>query len=267
MSIFQIGSNQGAQYAYNALLETNKATEKAQTRLATQRRINSASDDTSGYNVGKSLEGRIQVMKSAQANVGAAKDLLSTAETALQNVNDLLNQIKAKAADAGDPTKSADSLASDIEALGAEISNILSRTDFNGTGLLSGTDFSSGFTFQTGVETSHTLTLSYTTSLGTLDLSGITSVTSASDVDVSTLIDSVSSALGSIGNDLQRLDIQDDYLTQSISNANASFNRIFSANMAEEQMNATRGSIAQQIGITMLAQLNTAPQLVLGLFR
>ncbi|MFH1196284.1 MAG: flagellin [bacterium] len=267
MSIFNINSNTGAMNAYNALAKVNKETFKAQLRLATQKRINTVADDTSGYNVGKSLEGKVSQMKAAQGNISAAKDFLSTAEAALQNVGDLLNQIKAKIADATDPTKSESSLASDIEALGSEISNIMSRTEFNGTTLLSGTKFSAGFKFQTGVNTGEDITLAYTTSLGTLDLSGVTSVTSPSTVDVSSLVTSVTNALGSIGNDIQRLDIQDSYTTAALSNANSSISRLFDADMALEQMNATKGSIAQNIGISMLAQLNTAPQAVLSLFR
>ena len=122
---FQIRTNIGALQAYNALSKVNEDTFKAQLRLATQKRINSVADDTSGYNVGKSLEGRVSVMKAAQGNVSSAKDMLATAETSLQNINDLLNQIKAKVVDANDPTKDKSSLANDVVALGNEISNII----------------------------------------------------------------------------------------------------------------------------------------------
>ena len=43
--------------------------------------------------------------------------------------------------------------------------------------------------------------------------------------------------------------------------------RLFDANMALEQLNATRGSILAQAGTAMLAQLNSSPQQVLQLFR
>lgn len=269
MSVFQINSNVGAKAALNALEKTNKSTLTSQLKLATTKKINNVADDTSGYAVGKALEGKVSVMKAAQANVGAAKDMLATAETSLQSINDLLNQIKAKVADSSDPTKDKDALANDIKALGEEISNLMSRTEFNGTTLLSGTAFSGGFTFKTGTESGSTLTLGYTSKLGSLDLSSVTGATSASiaSIDVSSIVTSVSNALGAIGNDTQRLEVEDEYLTSALTNAQSSIDRLFGANMAEEQLSATGDNIKQQSGIAMLGQLNTAPQLVLSLFR
>lgn len=265
---FQIRTNIGALQAYNALSKVNEDTFKAQLRLATQKRINSVADDTSGYNVGKSLEGRVSVMKAAQGNVSSAKDMLATAETSLQNINDLLNQIKAKVVDANDPTKDKSSLANDVVALGNEISNIMNTTEFNGTGLLSGTSFSSGFSFQTGHDSTDKLTLGFTTKLGSLDLSSITGATSSTvaSLSVSTVETSVKNALGSLGNDLQRLDVKDSYLTSAITNASSSISRLFDADMAMEQLNATKGTISGQAATAMFSQLNMAPQNVLSLF-
>lgn len=271
---FQIRTNIGALQAYNALSKVNEDTFKAQLRLATQKRINSVADDTSGYNVGKSLEGRVSVMKAAQGNVSSAKDMLATAETSLQNINDLLNQIKAKVVDANDPTKDKTALANDVKALGEEIQNILDTTEFNGTGLLSGTTFSStnGFTFQTGHDGSDDIKLGFTTQLGTVDLSSITGATSASIVEtafstaVSAAQTKVTNALGSVGNDSQRLDVKDSYLTSAITNASASISRLFDADMAMEQLNATKGAISGQAATAMFSQLNMAPQNVLSLF-
>jgi len=97
---FQINTNIGALKAYNALADLNSKTEKAQLRLATQKRINSVSDDTSGFNVGKSLDQKVQLMQAAKGIVGSAKDMLATAESQLISIKDMLIQIKSKIADA-----------------------------------------------------------------------------------------------------------------------------------------------------------------------
>ncbi len=268
MSSFQINTNLGALNAYKALARINKETGDARLRLATQKRINTVADDTSGYNVGKSLEGRVSVMKAAQGNVAAGKDMLSTPETSLQNINDLLNQIKAKITDANDPTKNKESLVNDVKALGDEISNILAKTDFNGTTLLSGTP-SGGFVFQTGHDSADKMTLGYTSKLSGIDISTITSATSATiaSLDISTIVSKVSDALGSIGTDIQKLDVKDSYLSAAISNATSSISRLFDADMAMEQLNATKGSIAGQAATAVLSQLNMAPQAILSLFQ
>ncbi len=267
---FQINTNVNALFAYNALAQTTENTNKAQLQLATGLRINSVADDTSGYRVGKELQGKIAVMQSAQNNVGSAKDILSTAESALSSINDLLIQIQGKVTDANDPTKNLSSLANDIKALGNEISSIFSNTQFNSTSLLSGSSVpaSANFIFQTGV--SETSTINFGT-LSNLDLSSLTTATSASITGLGTAVSAyqgdVQDALGSIGNWTQRLNVKNDYLTSAITNATSTTSRLFNADMASAQLAATKGQIQEQIGTTQLYNINTAPQSLLALFR
>jgi len=266
MSAFKINTNISALNAYNALAKVNADATKAQLRLASQKRINQVADDTSGYRVGKELQGKVTLMKAAQGNISSAKDLLSTAESALGSINDLLNQIKGKVADANDPTKNMTSLANDVVALGNEISNIFSNTKFNDTSLLSGASYSASFSFQTGAAETTSINFGTMNTLSLTDLTGATSST-IKTISVSTLETAVQNALGSIGNYVQRLDVKDEFLTSAISNATASVSRLFDADIAMEQLNATKSQIGAQVATSMLAQLNSAPQSVLGLFR
>ena len=267
---FQINTNVNALLAYNALAQTTQNTAKAQLQLATGLQINSVADNTSGYRVGKDLQGKIAIMQSAQNNVGSAKDILSTAESALSSINDLLIQIQGKVTDANDPTKNLTSLANDIKSLGNEISSIFSNTQFNNTNLLSGSTVPSNqnFIFQTGVSETSTINFG---NMGTLDLSSLTGATSSSITGmggtVTTLQGEVQDALGSIGNWVQRLNVKSDYLTSAVTNANSTVSRLFDADMASAQLNATKGQIQQQIGTTQLYNINTAPQNLLALFR
>ncbi|MFZ1280100.1 MAG: flagellin [Ignavibacteriaceae bacterium] len=77
----------------------------------------------------------------------------------------------------------------------------------------------------------------------------------------------VKAALGRIGNISQTLESRNEYLTSSIANNTALISKIFDADMAMEQLNATKGSIGGQIGVNMLSQVNTSPQQLLSLFR
>jgi flagellin len=263
---FQINTNLGALQAYQALSKLNANTAQANLRLATQKRINSVADDTSGYRVGKELQGQVSIMKAAQGNIGAAKDMLATAESALSNINDLLIQIQGKVADANDPTKNLDALANDIKALGSEISSIFTNTKFNSTELLSGSSVPASFTFQTGV--GETTDVKFGT-LNAIDLSSISGASSANvaSIDVSSIQSTVRDALGSIGNFTQRLNVKSDYLDAAVTNATASISRLFDANVAMEQLNSTKGQIGGQIATSALYQLNIQPQSVLALFR
>ena len=275
---FRVNTNTDALRAYYQLAKVNNDTTKAQMRLSSGKRIMSVADDTSGFNVGTSLKGKVAVMKGAQSNIASAKNMLSTAEGGLLGVNDLLTKIEGKLSDATNPTNDRKALENDIEALAAEIDSILSNTKFNDTKLLDSAA-ASGFTFQVG-ESTDTLNLDFASAVGSssvstalgsfksIDAGGLASSPVVSDLNtqLGTLKSAVTESLGSIGNLTQRLDIKDETLNTSIANAEASISRLFDADMAMEQLNATRGSILQQAGTAMLAQLNFAPQQVLQLF-
>ena len=64
-----------------------------------------------------------------------------------------------------------------------------------------------------------------------------------------------------------RLTYKEDQVTSAQINLEASYSRIMNANMAEEQVNASKLLILQQTATAMLAQANQAPQFLLSLFR
>ena len=60
---------------------------------------------------------------------------------------------------------------------------------------------------------------------------------------------------------------KEDSLTVQYINTEAAYNRIMNANMAQEQVEASKFAILQQTVVAMLAQTNVAPQFLLTLFR
>lgn len=261
---FQINTNLDALSAYNALAKVNAQTAKAQLRLATMKKINSVADDTSGFKVGKELEADNLKMKAQLNNISSGKNWLSTAESALILVNDKINQIIAKQEDAKDPLKDQTSLQNDVKAIADEISSILTSTKINGTDVLA----SSAVSF--GVGGSGDVTINIGNELG--DYSSALTALQAGDAgslteDVTNFQSGIKKALGYVGNWSQTFDSREEYLTASIANNTASISRLFDADMAMEQLNATKGQIGSQIGTAMLGALNVAPQGLLSLFR
>lgn len=84
---------------------------------------------------------------------------------------------------------------------------------------------------------------------------------------VESAINTVNSQLSKIGALTSRLNFKEDQISTSQINVEASYNRIMNANMAEEQVNASKLMILQQTATAMLAQANAAPQFLLSLFR
>ena len=64
-----------------------------------------------------------------------------------------------------------------------------------------------------------------------------------------------------------RLTFKEDSLTVQYINTEAAYNRIMNANIAQEQVEASKFVILQQTATAMVAQANVTPQFLLTLFR
>ncbi len=84
---------------------------------------------------------------------------------------------------------------------------------------------------------------------------------------VNNSLDVVNASLSDLGSLMARLTFKEEAVAVAQVNVEASYNRIMNADMAEEQVEATKLSILQQTSITMLAQANVAPQNILTLFQ
>jgi flagellin len=85
--------------------------------------------------------------------------------------------------------------------------------------------------------------------------------------DINSKLDTVSQQLSQIGALTGRLTFKEDQISAAQINTEGAYNRIMNANMAEEQVNASKYLILQQTATAMLSQANTAPQFLLSLFK
>jgi flagellin len=85
--------------------------------------------------------------------------------------------------------------------------------------------------------------------------------------DLDNAMGTVSEELSKVGALMGRLSFKAEQVTTAQVNVEASYNRIMNADMATEQLEATKFSILQQTATTMLAQANTGSQNILSLFR
>ena len=268
----RINTNIGANQAYSALNSISRELGVHQLRLATGKRINSAADDASGYVISKKMEGRMRSMSASLDNVGDAQSVYGVAEGAYQTVADILTTIKEKqtrAANGAMGGEEKDAIASEINSLMNEIEDISNQTKFNGTTLLSGASAYSK-SFQVGEGSSDTLTVAFSlVSSGGLLGVAAGSVTSAniSSLTVDTGLQTINTEIGKIGANVNRLQTKEANLTTAITNTEAAKSRILYADVAKEQIMASKLNILQQTSTAQLAQANSSPQAFLSLFR
>lgn len=84
---------------------------------------------------------------------------------------------------------------------------------------------------------------------------------------IQTALDTVASGLQKVGSMVARLGIKEENITTAKINVESAANRIMNADMAFEQLEATKFQIIQQTATAMLSQANNAPQNILSLFR
>lgn len=169
----RINSNIGALNALNSLNSVNKQLGTHQLRLATGRRINSASDDPAGLTIATTFRQRNENLKVAMDNIGDGKNLLSVAEAGLNKVQDILIEMRNKAEQAASDTLGASersAIAQQLTEYTEEINDIVNQTTWNGKKLLNGLgDFTNNqITLQTGAEAGETTALT-SSELGAVD--------------------------------------------------------------------------------------------------
>jgi len=84
---------------------------------------------------------------------------------------------------------------------------------------------------------------------------------------VNTALDRVTSVVSDLGALISRLSYKEVQSATAQAAVEGAYSRIMNANMAEEQVNASKYTILQQTATAMLAQANAAPQNLLTLFR
>jgi len=298
VDVTRIAGNIGALYALNSLKDVNNQLAVHQQRLASGKQLLSAADDPAGMSIATSFNIRSQAMQTTLSAIGDAQNLLSNTETGLSKIEDILVKMENKALQSKGDTIGTDernAIFSQLKSFRDEINDIVSQTTWNGRNLISGAAGSGStgnLNFLTdpngavaGVSTFSFIAGSYisagqgfyasttsldSTGLGLLDQNLFVTTTtagSAAAIAINSALNAVKEGIAQVGAFEARLSFKSDTLTVQQANVQAAYNRIANADMAAEQVEASKLTILQQTSTAMLAQANTAPQFLLQLFR
>jgi len=270
--LMRIFSNVQAMQSMNSLNKINKRIGEHQLRLATGKKINSASEDPAGYQLAKSLETRRRGLDAALQNVTNAKNVMNVAEGGYQNIMTILQTIKEKATQAADYSLNVTQRASiddQVNALIQEIDDIVRETTFNGDSLIDG-GYSGAFHTGEGAADELTITLenadSSSLSINAVDMTTANGASQAITT-ISTAIDTMASRIQDVGEYKVRLSSKENTLSVAVTNTDATRSVIEDADFAREQMEVLKLQILQQTAVSSLAQANQSPQVVLSLFQ
>jgi len=259
---------------------------KSLERLATGYRINRAADDAAGLYIADQLKTYALSLEQATRNSQDGISIAQIAQASLQNVYNILNDIKTKAIEAANDSQDDETrkiIQQDINKLVDVISKIFSDTEFNGKKIFKST--ANTFTIHYGGRNAQELAMeiwtatanaaSDTSAPSTITI-GNTAVTinvtsqtyaemSIQNIDnIIKQVDQLNAKIGSYQIELEKIITNNESQRINIQEAES---RIRNVDFAKEMSEFTRNQILMQSGTAMLAQANQLPQLVLQLLR
>lgn len=285
-----INTNNSSATASRILSENRRDLEQSMERLASGKRINSASDDAAGMAVAAKMGADILSLTQAIRNTNDAISLVNTYDGAAAEIENILIRMRELAVQSKTGTyEDADRTNAnyEYEALKAEVQRINSVTAFN-RGVIASTGGANSHSMFVGSDVAKTGN-SITFSAHTLDLNASgatgsdipTSITSSSALKSIATADTASTAIAAIDTAIGKLNANRaqagalinrlEHTVANLMNVNQRLQEavsgIVDADYAAESANLARGMVLQQAGTAMLAQANQAPQYVLLLLR
>lgn len=271
-----INTNVSSLRAQNSGRLANMALSTAMERLSSGKRINGAKDDAAGLAIASSMTSSIKGMNVAIRNANDGISLAQTAEGALGEVSNMLQRVRELGVQAASGTyQNSDraNIQTEVAAIQAQMSDVVTTTKFNGNTLFSATSTAVSFAIQTGVNAGDTTAVA----VGGLDkvaaayVSTIKVDTAANAALTITATDAalaqVNNVRASLGASQTRLDANVNVLTANVNNLSDARSRIEDADFSAESTNLAKAQIISQASTAMLAQANQSQQGVLSLLR
>lgn len=272
-----VQTNQAALLALQNLNRTNESLTEVQNRISTGLAIANAKDNASVWAIAQGQRADIGALQAVKASLNRASSISDVALSAGESISDLLNQIKAKVVAATDTSLDASSRAAmdnDFKALLRQISNVVRNAEFDGANILNGS-LATDVRFLANADANAYLTLS----VKDMTLSGaIISITTTAAINTVTLANSVltavensiaavNSALGDLGSQARQIEAHNTFVSKLSDVLETGLGNLVDADMAREGARLQALQVQQQLGVQALGIANSAPQVILSLFR
>ena len=291
-----VNTNISASLAQASLAKNERALSKAMEQLSTGKKINTAADDAAGLAISSRMTSQIVGLEQSVQNAHDAISMIQTAESALDEMTNMLLRMRELALQASNGTGSVadrNYLQDEFGRLKAEIDRIANNTEWNGRAVLNGNAGGTGVTdvsYQVGGNAGQTISVSFGNMVGgglatgasglavasggvalsAIAISGATTAVAqtnaaAAMTGIDNAIENVSNQRASFGAAVNQLTHAIDNLTQVSINAASTRSRIMDTDYAHATSELAKAQIIQQAGTAMLAQANQLPASVLDL--
>lgn len=272
-----VNTNKSAMIALQNLTKTNDELEITQARINTGLRVVGAKDNAAVYAIAQGMRGDIGALDAVGQSLSRAVGIIDVALAAGEAVSDILVEMKAKAVAAIDPsldTASRNALNEDFVALRDQIATIVTNATFDGANLLDGS-LTPGISVLADADAVNSLTIpteNLTLSSSIITLATTSTVSTATSASISlalvtSSLDNVNAALGRLGSAAKKIETHQHFVTKLQDTLRSGVGNLVDADLATESAKLQALQVKQQLGVQALSIANTAPQILLSLFR
>ena len=278
-----VNTNMGAMVALQSLQATQSQLSVAQKQIATGYRVADSTDDGAAYAIAQNIRSTVGALTSANQQLGAVQGLLSTTQSGLNNVSNMMGSMRDVLVNLSSTSVTGTERANYIQQYDSMLANVktdIQDASYNGKTLIGNLTGSSGsFGRVAVVRNENGASYGIGTFGGSAMFSAInfTGTQLAGASTVAALItatgtfitqqNSVGTELNAIGSSINYVNNQSTYNSNKIDALNSGLGSLIDADLAKESAQLTALQIRQQLGTQALSMANQAPQTLLSLFK
>ena len=276
MVAVSLNTNTGAMVALQNLNATQVTLQSVQKQINTGLKVADAMDNGGAFAIAQNMRsqvGGLSAVTDSLNNVTNVVDVANSAGTAISNILVEMKQKAVAASDTSIDTTSRKALSEDFTALRDQITTIVKNASFNGVNIIDGS------TNQIAALASADAKNHITVSAASLQLGGaVVTITAALSIStqalasaaaaaVDTSLHNVNNALAKLGTSSKKLSIHSTFVSQLSDALNTGIGNLVDADLAKTSAQLQALQVKQQLGVQALSIANSAPQMLLGLFR
>jgi len=270
-----VHTNSSALIALQNLNRTNDRLGDVQNRVSTGLKVQGAKDNAAIWAVAEGQRADMKALESVTNSLNRAASVADVSLAAGEQIVELIGQLRQHATAAADPSISAASRTAynnDFQALLASITSFASNAAFDGSNILNNS-LGADLSFLANSDATETITLTrQNLTLAGLGLGGPPDLTTAANAAsalalVETALGTATSRMAALGAESKRIDQHLVFISKLADTLETGVGQLVDADLAKESARLQALQVQQQLGAQALSIANSAPQIVLSLFR
>jgi flagellin len=269
-------TNTSSMVALQTLKGINSNLTSTQNEISTGMSIASAKDNSAVWAISKIMESDVAGFTAVSESLSLGESTVAVASAGAEQITNIFNEMKEKVVAATGENVDHSKITADVDELKAQITSIISASQFNGANLLntaggditvlSSLDRDSGGTVTAANITVASVDFEAGLDLTTIDVSSSTAA-DTSLAAMETLIQTAVDGTAALGASAQRISDQNDFVSKVTDAIKTGIGSLVDADMEEASAKLQALQVQQQLGVQALSIANQTPQTIMSLFR